>query len=136
VTKFRFADFSNNNTIFPLIFAERLLAVRRVLMIQFGLRTRTSENTEIGKDCVGNHQVSGGARNNENPPDQNRRRTTPTTLPVGHSDDNSTSRNGQEAAEKRVSADKVENGSIHETSPCWRIRHGVVQKPFRDMSVS
>jgi teichuronic acid biosynthesis glycosyltransferase TuaC len=42
VTKFRFADFSNNNTVFPLIFAERLLAVRRVLMIQFGLRTRTS----------------------------------------------------------------------------------------------
>jgi hypothetical protein len=34
---------SNNNTVFPLIFAERLLAVRRVLTNQFGLRTRTSE---------------------------------------------------------------------------------------------
>jgi hypothetical protein len=33
---------SNNNTVFPLIFAERLLAVRRVLTNQFGLRTRTS----------------------------------------------------------------------------------------------
>ena len=34
--------FSNNNTVFPLIFAERLLAVRRVLTNQFGLRSRTN----------------------------------------------------------------------------------------------
>jgi hypothetical protein len=34
--------FSNNNTVFPLIFAERLFVERRVLMNEFISRTRTS----------------------------------------------------------------------------------------------
>ena len=42
MTKFRFADFSNNNTVSPLIFVKRLPDVRRVLMNDLVFRTPTS----------------------------------------------------------------------------------------------
>jgi hypothetical protein len=48
VTKFRFADFSNNNTVSPLIFVKRLPARHRVLMNEFISRTPTSS-------CFGIH---------------------------------------------------------------------------------
>jgi hypothetical protein len=47
VTKFRFADFSNNNTVSPLIFVKRLPARHRVLMNEFISRTPTSYGLRI-----------------------------------------------------------------------------------------
>ena len=65
MTKFRFADFSNNNTVSPLIFVKRLPDVRRVLMNDLVFRTPTSYgyNAIAAPDAVtcGNHGTCSGS---------------------------------------------------------------------------
>jgi hypothetical protein len=57
VTKFRFADFSNNNTVSPLIFVKRLPARHRVLMNEFISRTPTNyarkEKAKVDSSILG-----------------------------------------------------------------------------------